>query len=124
MPIKFEIESGDLAVFRVSGMLKKAELDAVQSECERLIQKTGHVKILVLSENKFAGWERSDDWADMSFAARNDRLIEKIALVGSPEWRDLACAFIGKGFRPEPIQYFDIGQEDIARLWLNTPQAK
>lgn len=124
MPIKFEIESGNLGVFLVSGKIKKAELDAAQRECESLIKKTGHVKLLVLPENNFAGWERSEDWADMSFAARNDKFIEKIAIVGSLEWRDLVYAFIGKGFRPEPIRYFDAGQEAAARLWLNTPQAK
>ena len=39
MPIKFEIERGNLAVFRISGMLKKTELDKVQRECESLIKK-------------------------------------------------------------------------------------
>ncbi len=124
MPIQFKIETGNLAVFLVSGKLKKAELDAAQRECESLIKKIGQVKILVLPENNFAGWERGEDWADMSFAARNDKFIEKIAIVGSPEWKDLVCAFIGKGFRPEPIRYFDLAQEAAARLWLNTPQAK
>ena len=123
MPIKFETESANLAVFRVSGTLKKAELDAAQRECEQFIKKAGRVKILVLPESGFAGWEHSEAWADMSFAARNDKFIEKIAVVAKLEWRDLSYAFLGKGLRPEPIRYFEQDQEAAARLWLNTVQA-
>jgi hypothetical protein len=117
MPIEFEIESGDLAVLRVSGRLGKVELDRAQSECEKMIKKRGRVKILVLAEN-FAGWERAEGWDDTSFADRNDPYIEKMAIVGAAKWRDLVYAFTGRGLRPVPIQYFEPDQEGSARQWL------
>ena len=120
MPIEFEIESYGLAVLRISGKLKKGELDRAQSECEEMIKKVGHVKILILATN-FAGWERTEGWGDTSFADRNDPYIERIAIVGVAKWRDLVYAFTGRGLRPVPIQYFEPDQESVARQWLGNP---
>jgi hypothetical protein len=120
MPIEFEIESGDLAVFRVSGRLGKVELDRAQRKCEEMIKKVGRVKILVLTKN-FAGWERAEGWDDTSFADRNDPYIEKMAIVGVAKWQDLTYAFTGRGLRPVPIQYFEPDQEGAARQWLGNP---
>jgi hypothetical protein len=120
MPIEFEMESGDLAVFRVSGKLGKVEFVRAQSECEEMIKKIGRVKVLVLTKN-FAGWERAEGWDDTSFADRNDPYIEKLAIVGVPKWRDLVYAFTGRGLRPVPIQYFEPDQEGAARQWLGNP---
>ena len=120
MPIEFETESGDLAVFRVSGKLGKVELDRAHGECEGMIKKIGQVKILVLTKN-FAGWERTESWDDTSFTDRNDPYIEKIAIVGVAKWRDLVYAFTGRGLRPVPIQYFEPDQEGAARQWLGNP---
>jgi len=119
MPIAFEIQGGDLAVFQVSGKLGKLELDRAHRACEELIKKVGQVKILVLTKN-FAGWERTEGWDDTSFADRNDPYIEKIAIVGVTEWRDLVYAFTGRGLRPVPIQYFEPDQEGEARQWLRS----
>jgi hypothetical protein len=118
MPIEWNFEKGNLAVFRVSGKLGKTELDKAQSECEVMIQKLGHVKILVVMEN-FSGWERTEGWEDMSFSERNDPFIEKIAIVGDVEWRDLVFAFTARGLRPIPIEYYEAGQESAAREWLD-----
>jgi SpoIIAA-like len=120
MPIEFEFEGGGLAVARVSGKLRKVELDRAQRECEEMIKKIGRVKILVLTKN-FAGWERAEGWDDTSFADRNDPYIEKIAVVGGAKWRDLVYAFTGRGLRPVPIQYFEPDQEGAARQWLVNP---
>jgi len=81
MSIEFEQGNNDIAVFRVSGVLKKNEFDGAQCKIEEVIKKTGHVQILILTEN-FEGWERSEGWGDWSFAERNDSYIDKIAVVG------------------------------------------
>ena len=120
MPIAFEIEGDDLAVFRVSGRLGKVELDRAHSDCEEMIKQRGHVRILILTKN-FAGWERGEGWGDTSFADRNDPYIKKIAIVGVAKWRDLVYAFTGRGLRPVPIQYFEPDQEGAARQWLGNP---
>jgi hypothetical protein len=117
MPIEIKFESGDLVVVRVSGTLGKEELDREQKKSEELIRKSGHVKILVITDG-FSGWARDTGWDDMSFQARNDKYIEKIAILGEAKWRDLIFAFIGKGFRPAAIEHFGPGQEAVARQWL------
>ncbi len=121
MPIEFELENNHVIIFHVSGTLKKAEFDDAQHQCEEIINKTGHVKFLILTEN-FEGWERSEGWGDWSFAERNDSFIDKIAVVGDAKWRDSIFAFTGKGFRPVAIEYFDAGQEATARQWLDNAQ--
>jgi len=119
MPIEWNFEPGNLGVFRVSGKLSKIELDRAQGECEAMIQKLGHIKILVIMEN-FTGWERSEGWEDLSFAEQNDPYIKKIAIVGDAKWRDLSYAFTAKWLRPMPIEYFESDQEAAARRWLDS----
>lgn len=117
MPIRWQLEQDEVAVFRVSEKLDKDELEQVQSECETAIQKIGNIKILVILEN-FSGWKKAEGWEDTSFASRNDAYIDKMAIVGDSEWRDLAYAFTLKGLRPVPIEYFNATQETEARAWL------
>ena len=118
MPVEFTVEKGNLGVFRVSGQLSVAELEAAQKEAEEVIKKEGHLRILVVFEN-FAGWEKGKGWEDISFSERNDPYIKKMAIVGDAEWRDLVYAFTGKGLRKVPIEYFDVNQEEAARQWLD-----
>jgi SpoIIAA-like len=117
MPMEFEKAEGDVAVFRVSGKLAKAELDRAQRKCEELIKSIGAIKILVLTEN-FAGWGSGKGWEDTSFSDRNDPYIKKMAIVGDAKWRDLVHAFTLKGLRPVSIEYFEPQQETAARQWL------
>ncbi len=69
---------------------------------------------------KFTGWEKAKGWEDNSFADRNDRYIEKMAIVGDSQWRDLVYAFTLKGLRPVPIEYFEANAEEAARQWLSS----
>ncbi len=119
MSIQWQLEEDNLGVFRISGKLGKAELERVQSECETVIKKIGNIRILVVLDH-FAGWEKATGWADSSFAERNDQYIDKMAIVGDQQWRDLAYAFTIKGLRPVPIEYFDEKEEARARQWLNS----
>ncbi len=119
MAIKFRLDKGSIGLFNVSGILGKAELEQAQNECESAIQKMGHIKILVVLDN-FQGWEKAKDWEDLSFSARNDAYIDKLAIVGDQQWKDLVFAFTAKGLRPVLIEYFGEGQEGAARTWLNS----
>lgn len=115
MPISWEHDDG-LVIFRVAGQLAKAELDAVQSQAESIIQN-GNTRLLVITEN-FSGWQKQGDWNDFSFAERNDPYITKMAIVGEDKWRDLIYTFTLKGLRKFPIEYFLPDQEMAARQWL------
>lgn len=117
MPIAWEYEDGGLVVFRVMGMLTKTGLDNAQTQAEPEIQKGG-AKLLVIADG-FTGWDKDGNWEDLSFTERNDPYIEKMAIVGDEQWRDLAYTFTLRGLRGFPIEYFSAGEEAAARGWLD-----
>jgi hypothetical protein len=117
MPIKCDFESGNLGIYTVSGKLGKDEYQQAQQNVEAVIQKLGSIRILIVLEN-FSGWERAEGWEDLSFSERNDPYIDKIAIVGDPQWQDMVYAFTLKGLRPVPVEYFNTGEESRARQWL------
>jgi len=117
MPIKWDFDSGNLCVYTVTGKLGKAEYEKGQQEAEAAIKKLGSIRILIVLEN-FSGWERVQGWEDLSFSEQNDPYIEKIAIVGDPQWKDLVFAFTLKGLRPVPIEYFSTDEKSRARQWL------
>jgi len=41
----------------------------------------------------FDGWERHEDWGDVSFMMEQGQQIEKMAIVADEKWRDDAFAF-------------------------------
>jgi hypothetical protein len=117
MSANLEQDPDQLLVLRVSGELKKSELDAVQSDFVQKIAGPGTVKFLVLLEN-FTGWERNEAWGDTDFffSHRND--FEKIAVVGDPRWEAQILAFAGAGLRKGPVKFFPEPAESEARAWL------
>ena len=119
MPVTWEPGSDNLGIFRVSGTLDLAEYRNAQQVAEAAIQEHGHIRILIILDN-FSGWEHAPGWEDMSFPERNDKYIDKIAIVGESKWQDLVYAFALKGLRPVPIEYFGADKEDEARRWLGT----
>ena len=116
MSIKWQYENDGIIVFHVSGKLNFKELNKSQLEAETIIQK-GKIKLLVFADN-FEGWDNSDEWDDLSFMDRNDQFIEKMAIIGDPKWEELISIFTLKGLRKFPIEYFNSGEENQARFWL------
>lgn len=106
----------NVLVFRVTGKLRKSELDRMNKQSLPGIQRLDKVRSLILIED-FLGWDKTDDWGDISFL-RNDPSFEKIALVGAKEWEDPVLAFTGKGLRPVEIRYFLPGELALAKAWI------
>jgi hypothetical protein len=102
----------------VSGILTKAELDAMQATASMLLTGNTKIKALIVA-NDFAGWEKGADWGDMSFFVKFGDKIEKIAIVSNPKWETEWLMFVGAGFRRAPVKFFPTGQTDAARTWLN-----
>ena len=117
MSANLEQHSDRFLILRITGELKKSELDAVQTEFARTVESTGPVKLLVLLEN-FTGWERTEDWGDTDFffSHRND--FEKIAVVGDSQWEAQVLAFTGAGLRNGPVKMFPETGDSEARTWL------
>jgi hypothetical protein len=117
MGITVQEELGDLAVMRITGQLKKSELDAVQAAASKKLNNDSRVKLLMIVED-FKGWEGGVDWGDMSFYAEYGDKIAKIAIVADPKREADLMMFMGAGIRPSPIKFFPLGQVAEARAWL------
>jgi len=110
--------SGKVLQIKVRGILKKADYDQIIQIAKVTIAREGKVRALVMLEG-FQGWERHEDWGDISFMMEQGQHIEKMAIVGDEKWRDDALAFTAKGFRPTAIEFFTASRMNEARIWLN-----
>lgn len=81
MSIEILNEAGGVVTVEVAGELEQPEVARAQRSVGEIIDKQGKVKLLVLAE-RFGGWVHGGDWGDVSFQAKYDRFIEKIAIVG------------------------------------------
>ena len=119
MAVTVQLENETLAVMRISGLLKKSDLDAAQAAAAKQLAAKGLtlVKVMVIVEN-FEGWEGGADWGDMSFYAAHGDKMEKIAIVGDPKREADWMMFMGAGIRPSPIKFFSLDQIAQARAWL------
>jgi hypothetical protein len=118
MPASFKLENNGLCLINVTDKISVDELKLVQANCDSAIQKNGSITLLVILDD-FKGWQEGIGWDDSSFAERNDAFIKKIAIVGEDKWRDLSYVFTLKGLRPFPIEYFGVGQVELARAWVD-----
>lgn len=117
MPFEVIESSRGLVIVRIKGELKKSELDQIQTLAIEVIKQWGKIRVLIILED-FQGWERGENWGDITFAVEHDNDIEKIALVGDESWKELALVFLGKPLRKFPIEYFTSEQIDRARAWI------
>jgi hypothetical protein len=76
----------------------------------------------VILEN-FQGWQKGRGWDDVSFSERHDRDIERMAIVGPEQWRDLASVFAGKGLRSVAVEYFNHSELAQAKEWLSKDES-
>lgn len=108
---------GELRIVRLTGMLRKTELDAIQQNEAKALAPDARINVLVLAEG-FEGWQRGDRWGDVSFISTYGDRIDKIALVAEPRWEDQMLMFTGAGFRRTQIKFFPLAQFAEARAWL------
>jgi SpoIIAA-like len=118
MPVEIIDASGKLLQMKVRGMLKKTDYDRIIQIAKKAIAREGKVRALVILDG-FEGWQRHEDWGDVSFMREQGQNIEKMAIVGDEKWKDDAIAFTGKGFRPTTIEFFAASRMNEARTWLN-----
>jgi hypothetical protein len=110
-------KDGELWVVRITGMLRKAEMDAIQFNAIQELTAETRARVLILAE-EFLGWHRQDSWGDVSFIAKHGDRIERIAIVAEPQWEDRFLMFTGAGFRSSEVKFFPLEQVREAREWL------
>ncbi len=110
-------EEGNLRVLKITGLLRKSELDAALATAAGELGLKARVKVLVIVEN-FKGWERGADWGDVTFFEAHGDQIDKIAIVADPQLETDLLMFAGAGFRRAPVKFFPVNQLALARAWL------
>jgi len=116
MPVHWQRESPHLLVCRVSGELSYEDFQ--QLNASNTPAKDGGKLHVLFKLEDFLGWRASDSWGDLDFVDRNDEMLDRIAIVGDPAWREQMELFMLKGLRPVDIHYFNSDEEALARAWL------
>jgi len=117
MGVTYVKEPSGLYVIRWSGIFTDQYRREVENAGRAMIDRSGKVKVLILSEG-FSGWAKKGDWGDLSFMLEYDPYIEKIAVVADTQWRDKMLMYLAAGIRKAAVEFFALGQEDMARAWL------
>jgi len=110
-------EPNGIHVLCISGILKRSEFGAEQTELATHIDTGSKPRLLVILEN-FEGWERGADWNDLDFMVSHAGKISRIALIAEPRWETLALAFARSGCPPCASKVFPPNELDQARNWL------
>ena len=117
MGVTIQQEEGSLIVLRITGLLRKSEMDAALAAEARKWGPATRIRVLVIMED-FEGFERGADWGDITFLVKHDHQVEKIAIVADKKWESDALTFAGAGFRQGQVRFFAQNQLAQARVWL------
>lgn len=112
------ISHGKTLHVKASGKLTTEDYEAFEPIVARKVEEHGKIRIL-FEMHDFHGWEVGAIWEDIKFATHHCRDIEKIAMVGEKTWEKW-MALICKPFTMSSIQYYDAGEEEAARQWLDS----
>jgi hypothetical protein len=110
------ISAGPILEVRASGTLTKEAYQLFGPAVDAQIKAHGKLRILFVMED-FHGWTAGAMWEDLKFDLKHWKDIERLALVGDKEWEKGMAAFCNP-FTKATIRYFDAGQIDEARRWL------
>jgi len=117
MGVTIQQEEGNLRVVRITGLLRKSEMDAALATEARKWGPGTRIRALIIVED-FEGFERGADWGDITFLVKHDHQIDKLAIVADPKWEIETLAFAGAGFREGQVKFFPLNQLTQARAWL------
>jgi hypothetical protein len=119
MGMAIESFSDGLMTVKVSGQLTAAQWQAGQAAAvARMSEWPAKVSVLVTAED-FRGWDR-DTWDESPYQSQFNARVDRLAIVGQPEWEALTLMFVGKGLRRMEIEYFATADVGTAREWLKS----
>jgi hypothetical protein len=120
MPAHLRHEQDDVYRLELTDRLSSAELNAAGKQLLAGMEQSpaGTVRLLVVLQPQFAGWDAGSNWSDLTFYVRHGEAISRIAIVGDEQWRDHALMFSAAGLRRAPVEYFTTGAIDAARQWI------
>ncbi len=108
--------SSNVVRVTVSGKLTTEDYELFVPEVERLIEEHGKIRILFEMDD-FHGWKLGALWEDLKFDLKHFHDIERLAMIGDKAWEHGMATFC-RPFTKAKIRYFEKGQEEQARQWL------
>ena len=108
--------SDKVLAFKLSGKLHDEDYKKFVPAVDEALAKDGKVRILAQFHD-FHGWDAHALWDDIKFSTTHCTKIERIALVGEKKWEQW-MATVCKPFTMAKVKYFDAGELDAARKWL------
>ena len=102
----------------LSGKISKEDYERLAPELERLIQRYGKIRVLVIMRD-FHGWRMGALWQDIKFDLQHFKHFEKIAFVGEKKWQEW-MSNICLPFTAGEIRYFRRDRLNEARQWLQS----
>jgi len=102
----------------LSGKISKEDYERLAPELERLIQRYGKIRVLVIMRD-FHGWRMGALWQDIKFDLQHFKHFEKIAFAGEKKWQEW-MSNICLPFTTGEIRYFRRDRLNEAREWLQS----
>jgi hypothetical protein len=118
MTVKLEFAENNLVISRTSDELTRDEFNIAKTEVATFIKNHGKIKILVVIEDDFSNMQALVSWEDDEVDEFIQKNTERLAVVGNLKWYEDALLFFLHGLVPFTIEYFKIGQEELAIAWL------
>jgi hypothetical protein len=104
---------------KLSGKLHRDDTRSLIPRFERVFEAHGSVRVLV-DMTQLRGWIPGLLWEDLPVEALTYSHLERLAVVGDPRWQEAMATFC-RPFSGARVRYFDLGDIDSARSWLEGP---
>jgi hypothetical protein len=118
MTVKLEFAENNLVISHTSGVLTYDEFNEAKKEVADFIKKNGKINMLVIIEEGFSNIKSFASWHDDDIDEFIQKNTNRLAIVGNLKWYEDALLFFLHGLVPFTIEYFKIGQEELAIAWL------
>jgi hypothetical protein len=108
--------AGPLVCIKVTGKLTDPDYERFIPAMEAVIAAHGKIRLYADLED-FEGWEWHAAWDDFAFGIKHWNDIERMALVGTKRWEDLA-AKIADRLMPAEVRFFPVDDKAAALAWV------
>jgi hypothetical protein len=109
--------TGDLLGYAITDRLTREEVEEMQGEIRRAMDRHGTIRMLLYME----GLERVEPsavWQDLKMTPEYAQNIERMAVVGDRHWHSWMTSV---GDVAVEAEYFESGQLDRAWQWVRGP---
>ena len=106
-------------VATLTGRLTDEEFKQLQARGAEVLNAVGTGRLL-MDAREFSGWAVMEAEEDLSFFFSHGTKIEKIAVVADSKWRDRFLMFLGAGYRPTEVVFFETSLIKQAHEWLRS----